>query len=100
MVDHMFLTTGGIVTFKWEESKGKGSSWRFEDATMRWENSSAYFHVNGYTLYSPTAEDGIGLTPDFKYVYYTPLASVQLYRVSAEELREVRVRLRHLRHLR
>ncbi len=44
--------------------------------------------INSYVLPSEASEDGIGLTPDLKYVYYCPMASCDIYRIATEYLND------------
>ncbi len=55
------------------------SSWRLEHPTMRPDFTAAPITIFDYTALFPTPSDGIALSPDGQDLFYTPLASFDLY---------------------
>ncbi len=59
-------------------------SWRLEDPTMNPDPAYSNFEINGeqFSLNSPV--NGISLTPDGEYLFFTPLTGRLMYRLSTK----------------
>ena len=78
---------GGIVTYDYNNNLSN----RFVDPVMNYDGPDSPARnviINGYEIENlESANDGIALSPDLKWLYFCPLASYRLYRVPAENAR-------------
>jgi len=72
---------GGIVVYDLESD----SSWRFTDESL--EGHDAKFTVGGKSFPFKIPVNGIALSPDCKYLYYSTISSPILYRIMTKILR-------------
>jgi len=73
---------GGIVIYSWN----KNTAWRFNDPSTHPTVSS--FTINGYTFAVSTPSDGIALSPDTEHLFYSPLASLNLFSIPTAALQD------------
>ncbi|XP_067671578.1 major royal jelly protein 1-like [Haliotis asinina] len=67
-----------IVTYDFRSDK----SFSFADSSMLAESPpSSVVHIGNRSYPQTTPIDGIAISPDFRYVYYSPLAGTSLYRI-------------------
>ena len=87
-VSHVFISDTGDAKIVVFDVNSNASYFLFDKSLLAEDGNTGVITFSNHSRKFTTPVDGIAMSPDFRYVFYCPLAGVHLYRVPTHVLRQ------------